>query len=207
MGNHRVIGQAIGLEVPSSQVVLVVAGAAWTCSDDTPIDAPLLRALRERTAREPCHTTLPPLQRPVGAVSGVRWHPDGCGKWIPAEYRICVADAANALPAEPRNVAVFARDGSFYAQALEDAGLVAGGGCRQVAFFHFQEWKKVWAKDAEAFGGGGQAIAPLRAEQLLSPPPFRVSTSGISLLATSASAPTEPVATPTRGGSQYGWGG
>jgi hypothetical protein len=68
-------------------------------------------------AGEPCRTTLPPLQRPVGELAPLRWQPEGCGKWIPQEFRLCVADASAALPPDKRhNVAVYARDGSFYSQ-------------------------------------------------------------------------------------------
>ena len=83
-----------------------------------------------------------------------------------------------------RTVSVYARDGNFYAQRLEDAGLEHSNGCRQSAFFHFQEWKKAWAKDAESAlgGGGGSRIALLKPEKLLNAPPFRVTTAGISLL-------------------------
>ena len=148
-------------------------------------DSHILRELAERTAKEPCRTTLPPLQRPLGELSGLRWQAEGCGKWIPAEFRLCVADARASLPADKGSVAIYARDGSFYSQTLEDAGLALANGCRQAAFFHFQEWKKIWAKDADALSGGNGAtrIAPLEPKLLLNPPPFRVTTSGISLLA------------------------
>ena len=74
---------------------------------------------------------------------------------------------------------------SFYTQRLEDAGLELPNGCRQSAFFHFQEWKKAWAKDADAIGGGPQRIAPLAATSLRDPPPFRITTAGISQLSAS----------------------
>ena len=45
-----------------------------------------------------------------------------------------------------------------------------------------QEWKKVWAKEAETLGGSSNRIALLKPELLLSAPPFRVTTAGISLL-------------------------
>ena len=130
--------QAVGLEVPSSQQVLFVGGGIWACPDHVVADDSLVRDLKERTAREPCRTTLPPLQRPVGELSSLRWQPEGCGKWIPADFRLCVADSTRKLPADRRTVAVYARDGSFYSQTLEDAGLELANGCRQSAFFHFQ---------------------------------------------------------------------
>ena len=51
---------------------------------------------QERTADTP---TLPPLQRPVGELSSLRWQPEGCGKWIPADFRLCVADSTRKLQA------------------------------------------------------------------------------------------------------------
>ena len=176
--------QAVGLEVPSNQQVLFVAGSIWTCGGDVALNEGLLQELTERSGNEPCRTTLPPLQRPVGETKGLRAKPEGCGKWIPSEFQRCVSDPAHTLPSDMRTVSVYARDGNFYAQRLEDAGLEHSNGCRQSAFFHFQEWKKAWAKDAESAlgGGGGSRIALLKPEKLLNAPPFRVTTAGISLL-------------------------
>jgi hypothetical protein len=176
--------QAVGLQVPSTEQVLFVAGSVWSCPAEVVADDVLIRQLSERTAREPCILTLPPLQRSIGGLSGLRWKPEGCGNWIPSDFRLCVADAPSSLPTDPRTVAVYAVDGSFYAQRLEDAGLEHSNGCRQAAFFHFQEWKKAWAADAEAaaLSGGTPRIAPFEAELLRRPPPFRVTTAGISIL-------------------------
>ena len=130
--------QAVGLEYPSSQQVVYVAGSIWTCGGDVNVDGALLRELTERTGKEQCRLPLPPLQRPVGELTTLRWQPEGCGKWIPSEFRLCVADARQSLPSDTRTVSVYAREGSFYAQTLEDAGLETASGCRQAAFFHFQ---------------------------------------------------------------------
>jgi hypothetical protein len=112
----------------------------------------------------------------------------GCGKWMPAEFRMC-ASGASAVEAlrEPHTVVVSAQDGVFFTQRLEDAGLELENQCRQVAFFHFQEWKKVWASAVPGADGSQPSatnarIAPLRTDQLLDPPPFRVTTAGVSLL-------------------------
>ena len=178
----------MGLETgPGSQQVLFVAGAVWACGADVTIDERLMHELSERTKREPCRTTLPVLQRPLGAATSLRWHPEGCGKWIPPEFRLCVADAKATLPSDTREVAIYARGGSFYAQKLEAAGLEIANGCRQSAFFHFQEWKKLWAKESEAnaLSGAPPLIAPFPATSLRDPPPFKVSTAGISILTAS----------------------
>lgn len=143
--------QTVGLEVPSTQQVLFVAGSLWACGGDvTPTEA-LLREMAGRTGREPCRTTLPPLQRAVGEMAPLMWVPEGCGKWIPADFRLCVSESSRSmLPADSRTVAVYARDGSFSAQRLEDAGLELANGCRQTSFFHFQ---------ARAAAGGAQCAA------------------------------------------------
>ena len=38
------------------------------------------------------------------------------------------------------------RSGSFYSQSFEESAAISAsnGRCRQVAFFHMQEWKKRW---------------------------------------------------------------
>ena len=176
--------QAVGLEVPSTDQVLHVAGSVWICAGDVALSPALLTELTERTGREPCRTTLPPLQRPVGEPTSLRWSAEGCGKWIPAEFRQCVLDATSSLPADPRTVVVYGRGGGFQAQRVEDAGLEVANGCRQAAFFHFQEWKKAWASAERDSAGSGSPpkVAPLRADQLLAAPPFRVSTAGVSPL-------------------------
>jgi len=186
----------------STQQVLWVAGAVWLCGGDVPITGSLLTELAERTGREPCRTTLPLLQRATGALSPLTWSSTegGCGKWMPAEFRMCAPPPSNGggsggggsvLPSDPHAVVVTAKEGNFYAQRVEDAGLELDNHCRQTAFFHFQEWKKVWAKVEDSSGVGAvdaaaaaaaARIAPLRPDQLLTPPPFRVSTAGVSLL-------------------------
>ena len=146
----------------------------------------VLAELSSRTSREQCRTSLPQLQRPLAvAPKQLRWTTEGCGKWIPAEFRMCVSDAASVLPADVREVAITARDGEFSAIRLEGAGLEVSNHCRQSAFFHFQEWKKIWASgtDSASDAGSSSRIAPLRAEQLLNAPPFRVTTAGIGFLA------------------------
>ena len=141
-----------------------------------------MKQLHDRTTHEPCRTSLPPLQRSSGPLSNLRWGPEGCGKWIPADFRMCVTEPHVVLPDDLHNLAIYAADGGFYSQKLEDAGLDLGNGCRQTAFFHHQEWKKVWAKEAEALGGSVMNIAPLKSELLLNPPPFKVTSAGISIL-------------------------
>ena len=62
-------------------------------------------------------------------------------------------------------------------------------GCRQAAFFHFQEWKKAWAQgDGGELGGGGSSGG--HGVELFGEAPrysarardFKVTAEGISLL-------------------------
>ena len=103
-----------------------------------------------------------------------------------------MADAPSVLPSDTRTVAVYARGGSFYAQRLEGAGLALANGCQQAAFFHFQEWKKIWARESEAnaLSGGQPPIAPLPSTSLRDPQPFRVTTAGIERLSMSGQVVT-----------------
>ena len=174
--------QQVGLDVPSNLMALYVSGSVWVCSTSVELDEALMREIQERTTHEPCRTSLPQLQRSNGPLASLHWSPEGCGKWIPSDFRMCVTEPSTALPEDTHNVAIYAADGGFYTQRLEDAGLELSNGCRQTAFFHHQEWKKVWAKEAEALGGSVMNISPLKSDLLLKPPPFKVTSAGISIL-------------------------
>ena len=91
-----------------------------------------------------------------------------------------MSEASTALPTDLRTVSVVAKDGTFHAQRLEDAGLELSNGCRQTAFFHFQEWKKLWEASGELVGGGRAAIAPLKQKETLSAPAYRITVDGIT---------------------------
>ena len=84
-------------------------------------------------------------------------------------------------------------NGGFYSQRFAAApGFVLPNGCRQGAFFHFQEWKKAWSGH---FGGATTGIEPVGDGPRYSARPrnFSVSPEGISVLATgSALAPAWP---------------
>lgn len=138
--------------------------------------------------------------RPVGQEAELAAVSEGCGMWIPAEvttsllvrtdvaahheyltvahplvqFRMCLKDEA-ALPGGPKMSAVYSRDGKFYGQELENPNLELSNGCRQMAFFHFQEWKKLWEQQQNS-------VPPLAKSETLLPPPFLVSTEGITLL-------------------------
>ena len=63
---------------------------------------------------------------------------------MPPEYRVCAPDLKGRA-----HTTVIRRSGAFYAQSFEESPSVLAerGRCRQVAFFHMQEWKKRWAAD------------------------------------------------------------
>ena len=68
------------------------------------------------------------------------------------------------------------RDGKFYAQRFRSTLAVLDNGCRQGAFFHMQEWKKIW-------GYGTHGVDPLElALTTKKAPSFTVTTEGITLL-------------------------
>ena len=166
--------QAVGLEATSRQQIIAVGGAVWACGGDVTVDQALLRNMRTRTELEPCRTTLPPLQRPVGSEVELAAGSEGCGMWMPAEFRMCLKDE-KSLPGDGKSVAVYSRGGKFYGQELEGPNLEMPNGCRQMAFFHFQEWKKLWEQRPNS-------VAPLLKADTLAPPAFRISTEGINLL-------------------------
>ena len=64
---------------------------------------------------------MPPLQRPVGKEIALSVTGEGCGAWIPAEFRMCLQNPG-VLPGGGHPVAVYAREGKFFAQA-------SGGSC------------------------------------------------------------------------------
>eukprot|EP00965_Chrysotila_dentata_P208220 6184579-Pleurochrysis_carterae.AAC.2 len=68
------------------------------------------------------------------------------------------------------------RDGKFFAQRFRSTLPVLDNGCKQGAFFHMQEWKKIW-------GYGTHGVDPLElALARKAPPTFTVTTEGITLL-------------------------
>ena len=67
-------------------------------------------------ASAPPKPALPPLQRKVGEEVELRVHSEGCGSWMPAEYRMCLVDASQ-LPVRRRPAR--RRDGGFRALVTE----------------------------------------------------------------------------------------
>ena len=98
--------QAVGVQVPSAQQVLVVGGAVWQCAASLSMPEPaLLKALLAATQQQPCRVTLPgPGVRTAGEASLLAVGVEGCGKWIPQEFAACHPDpsAAFSTAAPPR---------------------------------------------------------------------------------------------------------
>lgn len=93
-----------------------------------------------------------------------------CAQWWAREAERVVSTTGIRLPPTPSRPSP--------TQELDDAGLaLPGSSCKQNAFFHFQEWKKLWEQR-----GNEQVVQSLQKAETLNPPAFRVSTDGIRLL-------------------------
>jgi len=145
--------QFAGLELHehAREHVYALHGALWICLADAAAGGgdvaaairpftPDLAALSAASAPA-CDPALPGVQTSVGEPRQVATSGDGCGAWMPAEYRVCAPDLRGVV-----RQTVLRRSGAFYAQAYEESPSMQaeGGRCRQVAFFHMQEWKKLW---------------------------------------------------------------
>ena len=124
---------------PPEHDVYVLSGALWVCKRG-PWGAPDLKALLEASAPA-CDLDLSGVQHEMGDREGFDVTRDGCGNWMPQEFRMCAKPLAGA---EKTQVVVV--DGSFYSQGYDEEKVVLAdrGRCRQGAFFHMQEWKKRW---------------------------------------------------------------
>ena len=81
-------------------------------------------------------------------------------------------------------------NGTFWGQRVTFAPeLLLPNGCRQGAFFHFQEWKKAWAGQV-GYAGNTVGVEPVGEAPRYSAQPrnFKVSPDGISLLRTDRGA-------------------
>ena len=168
------------------------------CVSDWPALSWTHAYLRERLGATPVHVALTPdglgdavkehdgqlvFAKPheaLGTRLPLRVSSEGCGKWMPVEYRMCAS-----LPEPPereRDTVSFSIElegGQFYAQRFRTTLRVLDNGCRQGAFFHMQEWKKLW--DFSSHG-----VDPLELSPGTDPPSFlpsfTISTDGVALL-------------------------
>ena len=134
----------------------MLSGALWVCKRG-PWGAPDLKALLEASAPA-CDLDLSGVQHEMGEREGFDVTREGCGNWMPQEFRMCAKPLAGA---EKTQVVVV--DGSFYSQGYDEEKVVLAdrGRCRQGAFFHMQEWKKRWG-DGNA-NVDARAARPVRA--------------------------------------------
>ena len=148
--------QFVGLTVDADYVIYSVDGAVWQCPRDASVE---IGALARHSMSGRCSEQLPGVQTLVGEPRRVAVSGEGCGKWMPLEYRMCATELIADGAQEAAGQAVTYFDGAFYAQRFQSAaGFVMANGCRQGAFFHFQEWKKAWSGH---FGGATTGIEPV----------------------------------------------
>ena len=139
--------QFAGLELRehAHEVVYAIRGALWVCALEATtshrLGEPDLAALAARSAHS-CEPDLKGVQTAVGEPQPVATTADGCGAWMPPEFRVCAPE----LKGKPEQT-ILRRNGVFYTQGYQEDPRVhaEGGRCRQVAIFHMQEWKKLWA--------------------------------------------------------------
>ncbi|KAL1520353.1 hypothetical protein AB1Y20_021943 [Prymnesium parvum] len=138
--------QFVGLEHSgeSPQHVYVLNGSLWLCKlGPETVDLELLRA----ASTPACDVALPGVQQASGALEEFEVTQQGCGQWMPQEFRMC----APHLKGRKQNVVI--EDGRFYTQRVSDAPTLSvdDGRCKQGAFFHMQEWKKRWGDGNGAY--------------------------------------------------------
>ena len=102
---------------------------------------------------------------------------------MPVESRMCAPQLISQGTEVSASTSTYFVNGGFYSQRFAAApGFVLPNGCRQGAFFHFQEWKKAWAGQGgygattgiEPLGEGPRYSARVRN--------FTISTEGISVI-------------------------
>ena len=133
--------QFVGLKVESPAVedVYVLSGAVWLCQRaGGALDVRALQA----ASPPACDLALPGVHTDEGEARAFRVTREGCGSWMPSEFRMC---AAKLKGATRRNLQL--SNGEFWSHGYEEAAELSaqGGRCRQGAFFHMQEWKKRWS--------------------------------------------------------------
>ena len=167
--------QFVGISVPSDDVIYYVKGAVWQCPKGSEVDIQQL----SRHSHQPCAANMPGVQEPLGEMLPLQVSADGgCGKWMPAEYRMCAVNLPDPPERERGTIGfnIYLRNGKFHAQRYRSTLPVLDNGCTQGAFFHMQEWKKIW-------GYGTHGVDPLElASAARNPPMFTVTTEGITLL-------------------------
>ena len=104
--------QFVGLKVesPAAEDVYVLSGAVWLCQRDGG-GAPDVRAL-QAASPPACDLALPGVHTDAGEQQAFRVTHEGCGGWMPSEFRMC---AAKLKGATRRNLQL--SNGEFWSQA------------------------------------------------------------------------------------------
>ena len=80
----------------SPQMIYYVDGSVWQCAKDARVD---VSQLALHGARFKCDVELPGVLLPVGAMEKLDVSPEGCGRWMPVEYRMVrLASPTASLP-------------------------------------------------------------------------------------------------------------
>ena len=182
--------QFVGLTLPADQHIYSVNSAVWQCPRDAHVD---LDELARHAAVGRCQLSLPgrpaqpaSVQELVGGFERLTMSTEGCGSWMPPEYRMCATELLEGgAELSAATAIVYANDTLMVQRYRPNPHYALPNGCRQGAFFHFQEWKKAWAGQA-GFGSNMVGVQPL------GEPPrysarlrnFTATPEGISLLGT-----------------------
>uniref|UniRef100_A0A7S2CVX3 Uncharacterized protein n=1 Tax=Haptolina brevifila TaxID=156173 RepID=A0A7S2CVX3_9EUKA len=180
--------QFVGLTVPADQVIYSVGGAVWQCPQDASVD---VGELARHAASGRCQATLPNLppqpnavQQLAGGLERLTLSTEGCGAWMPPEFRMCAAELLEGGAELAASTAVVYVNDTLLVQRYRPSPLYAlPNGCRQGAFFHFQEWKKAWAGQG-GYGAHMTGVQPLGEPPRYSARPrnFTADPEGIALL-------------------------
>uniref|UniRef100_A0A7S0LDC4 Phospholipase B-like n=1 Tax=Coccolithus braarudii TaxID=221442 RepID=A0A7S0LDC4_9EUKA len=136
VANKQFVGLTVGR--PATDDVYVVDGALWVCRREA--REPSIAALRLASGPG-CDVELRGVQRSVGQPQRFEVTHEGCGNWMPQEFRMC---AVHLKGSDKHNLLL--SEGKFFSQEYEEVGAILAekGRCKQGAFFHMQEWKKRW---------------------------------------------------------------
>ena len=134
--------------------------AVWQCPADVRVDISLLA---QHAAHGVCQVGAPTLVIQPNAVQllygdheRLSISADGCGAWMPPEYRMCATGLLEGGAELAATTAlVYVNDTLSVQRYRPSPAFALSNGCRQGAFFHFQEWKKAWVGQ----GGYGAHIA------------------------------------------------
>ena len=167
--------QFVGLTVPADQVIYSVSSSVWQCPRDVHVDVDELarHSAVGRCQVSPARHPVQPnaVQVLVGGLDRISLTTEGCGQWMPAEYRMCAQELLEAgAEFSAATALVYANDTLFMQRFRPSPDYALSNGCRQGAFFHYQEWKKAWAGPGGATASDNQHL--MGVEPLGEPPRY-----------------------------------